>query len=160
MKTIINKQSEMKKQSKIKRQNIITALLVGLVLSLPVVISQEVTQMLRRINDPANGSVLMMQSNALMQNNALMQSNAWMQNSLMLTTPVIDANRPIVPEPLIVQSNSVDHGLTLSEKDLMFAGGGFGGDGQKMIPVRGGMFFLIVCTIGYALVKRRKWRTR
>jgi hypothetical protein len=85
-----------------------------------------------------------------------MQSNELIQNSLMLTTPVIDANRPIVPEPLIVQSNNGDYGLTLSDKDLMFAGGGFGGgDGQKMIPVNGGMFFLIVCTIVYAFVKRQ-----
>jgi hypothetical protein len=134
----------MKKQSKIKRQHIIL-LLMGLALNLHVALSIEITEALRHTNDFVTGGV------------AMIHHNATNNNTLTVNTPILEANQRCVPGVLTAHVNIYTPGLNLSEKDLLFAGGGFGGDPQKIIPMKGGMSFLIICAIGYALMKR--WLT-
>jgi hypothetical protein len=137
--------SEMKKQSKIKKQSILSVLLAGMVLGIPIVTSQETTDALRQANNPTIGTM------------PIIHNNTMTQNTMIVNVPVINASQMIVQKPLIMQSKPFIPGLNTSEKDLLFFEGGFDGDGQKIIPVTEGAIFLIVCTIGYALVMRRKY---
>lgn len=62
--------------------------------------------------------------------------------------------RPIALEPLAVDAHKSGFGINAGDKDLMYAGGGFEGDGQKTIPVSEGAYILIACALIYGLVKR------
>jgi hypothetical protein len=65
---------------------------------------------------------------------------------------------PIALEPLVIQSGDTDtnSAITAREKDLLYAGGGFEGDGQKTIPVKEGMYILVAGVLVYALIERRR----
>jgi hypothetical protein len=133
---------KMKKQSELKKQNTILLLLAGLALSLHLVAAQEITEALRSansmfkvVNINANPSV----------------------NNLIAITPALKQQASSL-EPLVVQPKNTASGfeIKIEDKDLMFAGGGFEGDGQKTVTAKESLLILIAGTIVYALVKRKR----
>ena len=69
-------------------------------------------------------------------------------------------SQPSTLEPLAISGNHTDSPINSSEKDLMYAGGGFEGDGQKIVAMQGGEFIVIACVIAYAVFWRIRTRRR
>jgi hypothetical protein len=125
-----------------KRQNRITALLAGLLLCLPAIYSQELTPALRRAN----------------ATNTITVASILSSPSILQSVIEMSIGQPIALESLLINAGNTAPGITAEEADMLYADGGFGGDAQKTIPATEGLFMLILCTLGYALVMRRKWR--
>jgi hypothetical protein len=130
-----------------KRHNIIIALLAGLLLYLPMAVSQETAQMFH-YTGRITPTVVDIDDDIDDTLEAIL--NAAIQ-------------RPAILSPLAIHANASSSAPDASEKDLLFADGGFEGDGQKTIPAKEGTLALIVCTILYAVMKRHGksvWRSR